>query len=72
MATPILGKACLTSLAVVLLFLSSSRPLAAAADSRPTRPNFVFIDPGNASETVPFGNQRKVGKGGPGAKRRAP
>lgn len=43
MATPILGKACLTSLAVVLLFLSSSRPLAAAADARPTRPNFVFI-----------------------------
>jgi len=34
---------CLTSLAAVFLFLSSSSPAAAADDSPPTQPNFVFI-----------------------------
>ena len=42
MAARAICRKCLTSLAAVFLFLSSSSP-AAADDSRPTQPNFVFI-----------------------------
>ncbi len=43
MATRPTCRMCLTSLAAVFLFLSSSSPAAAADDSPPTQPNFVFI-----------------------------